>query len=113
VLAENRFLAARDGMQAALIDPSAGGPVPVRRLLERTLAACEAHAAALGCREQLAAVKRLAERPGAARQRTMASGPEGLAGLLAALADAFAPATPPAESRADAPTETDERSAQQ
>jgi carboxylate-amine ligase len=91
-LAENRFLAARDGMEASLIDPSTGGPASVRRLLERTLAACETHAAALGCDDELAGVMRLAQRPGATRQRELARGPGGLPGLLEALADAFPPA---------------------
>ncbi|MDX6644995.1 MAG: glutamate---cysteine ligase / carboxylate-amine ligase [Miltoncostaeaceae bacterium] len=92
ILAENRFLAARDGMAAALIDPTAGGPVPVRRLLDQTLAACEDHARALGCSDELAAAERLGQRPGASRQRILASGPDGLQGLLVALADAFAEA---------------------
>jgi carboxylate-amine ligase len=89
VLAENRFLASRDGMEAALIDPSAGGPVPVKRLLERTLAACAPHARDLDCAEELRAVETLADQPGASRQRALAKGEGGLSGLLRALADAF------------------------
>ena len=49
VLAENRFLAARDGMDARLIDPAARGLVPARRLLEAVLAECQPHARELGC----------------------------------------------------------------
>jgi len=90
LLAENRFLAARDGVEAALIDPETGGPASVRRLLERTLSACEPHAHALGCASELAGAMRLAKRPGATRQRELARGPGGLAAMLAELAAAFA-----------------------
>jgi hypothetical protein len=40
VLAENRFLAARDGMDARLIDPETRRPIPVRAILESLLADC-------------------------------------------------------------------------
>ena len=44
VLAENRFLAARDGMDARLIDPEAGCLIPVREILDSLLADCRPHA---------------------------------------------------------------------
>lgn len=68
VIEENRFLAARDGMNARLIDPESGGRIPAALELERTLRACVPHAEHLGCDAQLAAVSSLAVATGAARQ---------------------------------------------
>ena len=53
VLAENRFLAARDGSNARLIDPIKRQLVSIGELAEATLAACRSHAAALGCAAEL------------------------------------------------------------
>ena len=50
VLAENRFLAARDGVQARLIDPAEGSLVPARTLIRELLERCRPHADELGCR---------------------------------------------------------------
>ena len=69
VLAENRFLAARDGMDARLIDPAARCLIPVREMLDSLLAECRPHALALGCAGALDRVPRLAAANGAARQR--------------------------------------------
>ena len=69
VLAENRFLAARDGMDARLIDPAARCLVPVREMLDSLLAECRPHALALGCAGALDRVQPLAAANGAARQR--------------------------------------------
>ena len=69
VLAENRFLAARDGMDARLSDPAAGCLIPVREMLDSLLAKCRPHALALGCAGALDRVKRLAAANGAERQR--------------------------------------------
>jgi carboxylate-amine ligase len=88
VLAENRFLAARDGLDARLIDPAGGRLVPARALLDTLVARCRADAdssAALG----LDHVMRLAIANGAARQRAVA-GDQGLAGLVSTLAQRFA-----------------------
>jgi len=49
VLAENRFIAARDGLSARLIDPVKRRLTPVRTLAEDLLRRCRPHAAALGC----------------------------------------------------------------
>ena len=68
VLAENRFLAARDGMDAELIAHELDERVPARALLEDLLILCRPHAEALGCAAELEAVPRLAERTGARRQ---------------------------------------------
>ena len=88
VLVENRFLAARDGMDAFLIDPEQECAVPARILLDELVLACEPHAEALGCPDELAAVADLALRTGAQRQIELARG-EGLPRVVAGLADAF------------------------
>jgi carboxylate-amine ligase len=89
VLAENRFLAARDGIEAELIVPSLGRRLPARRVLDATLDACLPHAEELGCARELEAVRQLSDRPGRARQLSGAAGPQGLVGLVSALAGAF------------------------
>ena len=80
VVEENRFLAARDGMAARLIDPRSGRRLAARGLLTELLAGCESLAARLGCAAELGAVPALADDPGAARQRRCAeaAGPAAL-----------------------------------
>ena len=73
VLAENRFLASRDGMAARLIDPVEEMRVPVERSLDELLARARPHARDLDCVAELAVVGELARRPGAERQRAIAS----------------------------------------
>jgi glutamate---cysteine ligase / carboxylate-amine ligase len=68
LLRENRFIAARDGMDAALI-ASDGNRTQVRLLVDVLLDRCRPHAAALGCADELDRVEALAERTGADRQR--------------------------------------------
>ncbi|MEA2266817.1 MAG: glutamate---cysteine ligase / carboxylate-amine ligase [Solirubrobacteraceae bacterium] len=89
VLAENRFLAARDGVEAELIDPDAGCRIPVRDLLAGTVAACRPHAEDLGCAAELEATGAISDRPDPAWQREAAAGPDGLPGLVEALAAVF------------------------
>jgi len=89
VIDENRFLAARDGMSAELIDPVAGRARPVSAWLDEVLEACAPHAATLGCEAELATVGALAEAPGAARQRAVVEGGEDLPALVGELAGAF------------------------
>jgi carboxylate-amine ligase len=72
VLEENRFIAARDGMAAELIDPGLERRRPAREWLEELLVACAPHAADLGCTEELDSVRELAAATGAVRQRTRA-----------------------------------------
>jgi glutamate---cysteine ligase / carboxylate-amine ligase len=72
VLEENRFLAARDGMQARLIDPSRELQRDAREWIEQLLAACAPHAADLGCTDELESVRDLAHATGAVRQRARA-----------------------------------------
>jgi carboxylate-amine ligase len=90
VLDENRFLAARDGMDAELIDADHEQRVPAQRHLEQVLAACAPHAEVLGCTDQLALCEELADQTGAERQIELARGPARLPGLVATLADDFA-----------------------
>ncbi|HEX3733829.1 MAG TPA: YbdK family carboxylate-amine ligase, partial [Solirubrobacterales bacterium] len=89
VLAENRFLAARDGMEAELIAPELDERVPARGLLEELLIACRPHAEALGCTEQLEGVTRLAEKTGARRQLELSRSLGSLPRVVAVLADDF------------------------
>jgi glutamate---cysteine ligase / carboxylate-amine ligase len=74
VLAENRFLAARDGADARLIDPVTRRLVPVRTLLAEVVRECLPHAAALGCSDELEALVPLADANGATRQRAWVAG---------------------------------------
>ena len=89
LLAENRFLAARDGMQAQFLDPDLEGQISAYEVLSRTLDACAAHADELGCRDELESARELSRDPGTERQRARAREAAGLGGLVAALADAF------------------------
>jgi carboxylate-amine ligase len=89
VLAENRFLASRDGMNAELIDERAAARVPVRDSLAGLLDACAPLAAALRCTDELAEARRLAGHPGNERQRRIAAA-GGLALLPRTLCDEFA-----------------------
>ena len=89
VLSENRFIAARDGMDALLVDPSSWSRRPVRDRLAELLEACAPHARALGCVAELADVARLAAAPGATRQRSLAERAGSLEGLVASLCDVF------------------------
>lgn len=89
VLAENRFLAARDGVDARLIDPTAESLRPVTEILIELLDFARPHAAALGCLVELERTAALAVAPGATRQRDHPSGADRLERLVASLARAF------------------------
>jgi len=91
ILAENRFLAARDGMRAELIDGFALRPRPASAVLGELLGSCRPFAAALGCAAELAAASALAADPGDARQRRIAAR-EGVGGVPARLSAEFATA---------------------
>ncbi len=88
-LAENRFLAARDGVGARLVAPGRPRMEPAIVRLGELLEACRPVAAALGCAAELESVAVLAEHPGHARQRSIGQH-RGLPGLTAALAADFA-----------------------
>jgi carboxylate-amine ligase len=89
VLAENRFLAARDGMDAELIEPELGRRVPARELLADLVTICGPHAVELGCEEELARVIPLGANTGAQRQLDLARRLESLPRVVAVLADDF------------------------
>ncbi len=93
VLEENRFLAARDGMDAELIEPELGRRLPARELLADLVAVCRPHAEALGCAAQLDGVNSLGERTGAQRQLEQAAALGSLPRLVGLLASDF-PAKP-------------------
>jgi glutamate---cysteine ligase / carboxylate-amine ligase len=88
-LDENRFIAARDGMNADLIDAEQERRVPARELLEELLEACAPHARELGCEGELEPVRAMAQETGAVRQLQLARGGNRLRGLVEALADRF------------------------
>ena len=89
-LDENRFLAARDGVAAELIDVDSESRISVLELLEPLLASCGSHARALGCLRELEQVRDLAAEPGGERQVQLARrSPERLPGLVRELAARF------------------------
>jgi len=90
VLVENRFLAARDGVAAALIDPVREQRVPVAELVGELVEACRPHARDLRCEAELGAVEDLLREPGAGHQLALARRPDRLPGLVADLAREFA-----------------------
>ena len=91
VLEENRFLAARDGVDASLVDPARERRVPVRDLAEPLLDACAPHAAELGCEAELGLVRLLLDEGGAQRQRALAGEEDDQCRLVESLSGAFAP----------------------
>jgi carboxylate-amine ligase len=95
LVAESRFLAARDGMKALLIDPDSGNRIPALALLERVAAACRRHAYQLGCERELAGLRSRREAGGAARQLALGRGGD-LDRVTASLARAYFMAFEPA-----------------
>jgi carboxylate-amine ligase len=91
VLDENRFLAARDGVAAQLIDPDRGCRVPIDEIAHATVEACEPHARDLGCLEELGLVSALVRESGATRQRRIAGEEDDQQRLVQALSTAFSP----------------------
>jgi len=88
-LAENRFLAARDGCSGELIDADDWRRVPVRTIVAELLEACHPHAQDLGCEAELEGVGDLLAHPRATRQLVGARGAHRLPGLVRELAEAF------------------------
>lgn len=96
MLAENRFLAARDGVDARLIEPGARRLMPLAHQLEELVESCLPHARELGCRAELAGVPDLVRHPSPARQRAVAA-EHGVRGVVAVMADRFLMDRPPAQ----------------
>jgi glutamate---cysteine ligase / carboxylate-amine ligase len=88
VIEENRFLAARDGMDARLVDPVSDSRVPAAAQLATVLDACADHAVALDSRAELEVAAILARRSGAEHQRQLAR-THGLEGVVPELGRAF------------------------
>jgi carboxylate-amine ligase len=85
-IAENSFVAGRDGLDAEVADLVTGEREPLRERLERLLEQLAPVAARLGCQAELEHARSLAAGPGgAARQRAVAAR-DGLDGLVAWLA---------------------------
>jgi len=89
VLSENRFLAARDGMDAELIEPELDRRVPARELLADLVAVCRPHAQDLGCEAELERVVALGAQTGAQRQIDLARSLESLPRVVGVLASDF------------------------
>jgi glutamate---cysteine ligase / carboxylate-amine ligase len=90
-LEENRWSAARWGMDASLADLATGRRLPARERLAALLAELAPVADQLGCAAELADVERLAARNGAVRQREVAAAGGGVGAVTAWLADAYVP----------------------
>jgi glutamate---cysteine ligase / carboxylate-amine ligase len=68
VLAENRFIASRDGVHARLIDPSLERLVPVTEILANLMPALAPHADRLGCRDAVEDVSEFVTESGSSEQ---------------------------------------------
>jgi carboxylate-amine ligase len=90
VLAENRFIASRDGPEAELIEPTTARRVPVARQLDELLTAARPHAEALDALEELEAVRMLVLTPEPRRQEELVEA-SGIPTLVADLAARFTP----------------------
>jgi gamma-glutamyl:cysteine ligase YbdK (ATP-grasp superfamily) len=93
VLAENRFLASRDGIGGRLVEGSPARMRPAVEFLGELLERCRSVAPALGCADELEAVAATVASPGHARQRALVRR-QGLTRLPAGLAAEFAVAGP-------------------
>jgi carboxylate-amine ligase len=89
-IAENRWSACRFGLDARLADLETGELQPARERLAELIEDVEGEGRRLGCAGELRRARSLAEANGAVRQRALAA-EHGLEGLVARLADAFAP----------------------
>jgi carboxylate-amine ligase len=88
VLAENRFLAVRDGARAQFIDPTLGIRIPAVEVVGELLEAARPHAEALDALPELEQVIPLVQAPEATRQRAVAAA-VGVPQLVADLAARF------------------------
>jgi glutamate---cysteine ligase / carboxylate-amine ligase len=85
-IAENRWWAARDGVEGALADLSTGERIPTRERLGALLDDLAPHAERLGCANELEGARALVAENGALRQRAMVA-ERGLDALVPWLAE--------------------------
>ena len=90
VLDENRFLAARDGMEADLIDPTSDRRVPAATLLAQLIDAARSHAQDLGCEDALDELAGRRRQTGARRQRESFAPNGDLSAVVGQMAAGFA-----------------------
>ena len=88
-ISENRFLAARDGVHASLIDAEREIRRPVTEILQDVVEAARPHAQDLGCESELEANLELVKESPADRQRAVAADSPSLAQMVRGLADEF------------------------
>jgi carboxylate-amine ligase len=88
---ENRWSAARDGVNGEMVDLVTGAREPTRERLERLLVELEPAGAELGCAAELAVAHELAAANGAMRLRAAAGAQGDVREATRWLADAFAP----------------------
>ncbi len=96
ILAENRFIASRDGIHARLIDPVSERLVPVQTLVSELMEVLPAHADALGCRDALETVTELVHESGADEQLRVFRERGSLSDLVAQLSSDFCAPAPAA-----------------
>lgn len=87
IISENRFLAARDGIEAELIDAEKETRTPVREIVASIFPQLLSHAQDLGCVAELEHLSELAHQNGAVRQRTISREVPSLAQMVGILAD--------------------------
>ncbi len=96
---ENKWLAARYGLEAPVMDLATGkrNRVPVAQLIRRTLTELEPHARELGCEGELEGISEILRNGnGADRQRRVWHAKRDIAEVVRAIADATEPAVVPA-----------------
>ncbi|HWK26902.1 MAG TPA: carboxylate-amine ligase [Solirubrobacter sp.] len=83
---ENKWRAARYGLDATVADVESGGPAPVRALIERTLAAIAPHARELGCDRELEGVTEILRSGNGATRQLAAYARGGVTAVAAEIA---------------------------
>ncbi|MGH2957973.1 MAG: carboxylate-amine ligase, partial [Solirubrobacterales bacterium] len=89
-LNENRFLAARDGYDAELIDADSSTRIPIAKQLPALIEAARPHAQDLGCESELDHLLDTDFKTGAQRQREIVRSGASLTELVGSLAQQFA-----------------------
>ena len=86
IISENRFIAARDGIEGELIDAEAETRTPVREIVAALFPVLLPHAQDLGCVAELEHCSELAHQNGAVRQRKISREVPSLAQMVGILA---------------------------